>query len=140
MEVLFMQSNLDKYLKDYGTNQVELPIDKLTQLNNYFRLSLWTGTKLQVTLMNIKPNEDVGLEKHEETDQLLFIVKGSGDVYSGNTKEEIKFKCRVDSGDMIAVPANTWHNSVNITNKPLKLYSIYAPVEHPRDTKELEKE
>ena len=134
-----MNKDFEKYLKDYGPNQVELPIDKLAEINPYFRLSLWTGTRLQVTLMDIKPNQDVGLEKHEETDQLLFVVSGSGDVYSGNTKEDLKFKCRVDSGDMIAVPANTWHNLVNATNKSLKLYSIYAPIEHPFGTKEVEK-
>ena len=132
-------NNFEKYLKDYGPEQVELPINKLTEINQYFRLSLWTGAHLQVTLMNIKPNDDVGLEKHEETDQLLFVVKGSGEVYSGKTKEDLKFKCRVDSEDMIAVPAGTWHNLVNATNKPLKLYSIYAPVEHPFNTKQMEK-
>ena len=135
-----MNKDFEKYLKDYGPEQVELPINRLTEINTYFRLSLWTGTKLQVTLMNIKPNEDVGLEKHEETDQLLFVVSGSGEVYSGKTREDLKFKCRVDGGDMIAVPANTWHNLINVTNRPLKLYSIYAPVEHPFGTKETEKE
>ena len=132
-------NNFEKYLKDYGPEQVELPINKLTEINNYFRLSLWTGNHVQVTLMNIKPNEDVGLERHDVIDQLLFIVKGSADVYSGNTKETIKFKCKVDGGDMVAVPAGTWHNLVNTTNRPLKLYSIYAPVEHEFNTKELDK-
>ena len=134
-----MSKDYEKYLKDYGPEQVELPIHKLTELNNNFRLGLWTGKYLQVTLMNIKPNDDIGLEMHEDVDQLLFIVSGSGDVYSGNTREDIKFKCRVDGGDMIAVPADTWHNLVNFTNRPLKLYSIYAPVEHPFGTKEVDK-
>lgn len=134
-----MSKDYEKYLKDYGPEQVELPIHKLTELNNNFRLGLWTGKYLQVTLMNIKPNDDIGLEMHEDVDQLLFIVSGSGDVYSGNTREDIKFKCRVDGGDMIAVPADTWHNLVNVTNRPLKLYSIYAPVEHPFGTKEVDK-
>lgn len=134
-----MSKDYEKYLKDYGPEQVELPIHKLTELNNNFRLGLWTGKYLQVTLMNIKPNDDIGLEMHEDVDQLLFIVSGSGDVYSGNTREDIKFKCRVDGGDMVTVPANTWHNLVNVTNRPLKLYSIYAPVEHPFGTKEVDK-
>jgi mannose-6-phosphate isomerase-like protein (cupin superfamily) len=32
------------------------------------------------------------------------------------------------------IPAGTWHNIINTGNKPLKLYSIYAPPEHPRGT------
>jgi mannose-6-phosphate isomerase-like protein (cupin superfamily) len=31
----------------------------------------------------------------------------------------------------IMVPANYWHNVVNTGNEPLKLYSIYAPPDHP---------
>ncbi|PGV55569.1 cupin, partial [Bacillus cereus] len=27
-----------------------------------------------------------------------------------------------------------WHNVINVGNKPLKIYSIYAPPEHPYGT------
>ena len=37
-------------------------------------------------------------------------------------------------GDVIFVPAGTWHNVINAGNTPLKLYSIYAPPHHPRGT------
>ena len=32
------------------------------------------------------------------------------------------------------VPAGTWHNVINTGNTPLKLYSIYAPPNHPFGT------
>ena len=32
------------------------------------------------------------------------------------------------------IPAGKWHNIINIGNKPLKLYAIYAPPEHPKGT------
>lgn len=32
------------------------------------------------------------------------------------------------------IPAGKWHNVINTGNKPLKLYAIYAPPEHPRGT------
>ena len=32
------------------------------------------------------------------------------------------------------VPAGTWHNVINTGDVPLKLYSIYAPPEHPFGT------
>ena len=34
----------------------------------------------------------------------------------------------------ILVPAGKWHNIVNTGDKPLKIYSIYAPAEHPHGT------
>ena len=35
-----------------------------------------TGENLQVTLMSLNPGEDIGLERHEDTDQLLFVTSG----------------------------------------------------------------
>jgi mannose-6-phosphate isomerase-like protein (cupin superfamily) len=32
------------------------------------------------------------------------------------------------------IPAGKWHNLINIGNKPIKLYSIYAPPQHPHGT------
>ena len=29
------------------------------------------------------------------------------------------------------IPAGTWHNVINTGDKPLKVYSIYAPPQHP---------
>ena len=38
------------------------------------------------------------------------------------------------SGFAVLVPAGTWHNIINTGNAPLKLYSIYAPPQHPFGT------
>ena len=40
----------------------------------------------------------------------------------------------VEDDYAIFVPAGKWHNIVNKGDKPLKLYSIYAPAEHPHGT------
>ena len=32
------------------------------------------------------------------------------------------------------IPAGKWYNIINTGNEPLKLYSIYAPPEHPQGT------
>jgi mannose-6-phosphate isomerase-like protein (cupin superfamily) len=34
----------------------------------------------------------------------------------------------------IMIPAGKWHNLTNTGNKPLKIYVIYAPPEHPYGT------
>ena len=34
----------------------------------------------------------------------------------------------------ILIPAGTWHNIVNVGKCPLKLYSLYAPPQHPFGT------
>ncbi|HIV75144.1 MAG TPA: cupin domain-containing protein, partial [Candidatus Pseudogracilibacillus intestinigallinarum] len=89
---------------------------------------------LQVTLMSIKVGEDVGLERHDDTDQFLRVEKGRGLVQMGHNSNELNVEHRVESDSAIMVPAGMWHNITNIGKTPLKLYSIYAPPEHPFGT------
>lgn len=41
---------------------------------------------------------------------------------------------KVGGDDIVIIPKGVWHNIKNIGDKPMKLYSIYAPVEHPKGT------
>ena len=102
-----------------------------TERNGNFRKVFWTVENLQVTLMSLNPGEDIGLERHEDTDQLLFVTSGDGIVQTGNCRNNL-CQCRASAGTGIFVPAGTWHNLTNTGTTPLKLFSVYAPPEHPR--------
>lgn len=119
---------------DFGPNPFVVDINKATQHNNTFRTALWTGNHLQLTLMSIPVGEDIGLEVHPDVDQFLRIEDGQGLVQMGNNKNNLYFRQPVYDDFAIFVPAGTWHNITNIGNKPLKLYSIYAPPNHPWGT------
>lgn len=121
-------------LKDYGPHPLVLNMDQITKANPNFRTAIWTGPYLQVTLMTILPGEDIGLEVHENIDQFIRIEQGKGLTLMGTSKEDLPFKQNVYDDYSIIVPAGTWHNLINTGNTPLKLYSIYAPVEHPFGT------
>lgn len=121
-------------LKDYGKKPFVVNIEEVTKQNNTFRTAFWTGNHFQVTLMSINVGEDIGLEVHPHTDQFLRLEDGEGIVVMGNTKDNLYFKRRVSDNFAIMVPAGTWHNVINTGNKPIKLYSIYAPVQHPFGT------
>ena len=124
----------DVMLKDYGAEPTVLDIDAYTMSNDNFRTALWTGTLLQVTLMSIPVGGEVGLEQHTDTDQFLRIEDGEAKVVMGDSKESLSFVKAAEADFAIIVPAGKWHNIINTGNKPLKLYSIYAPVEHPHGT------
>jgi len=49
----------------------------------------------------------------------------------GQSKDNMDFQRRVGDSYAIFIPAGTWHNLINTGNIPLKLYSIYAPPQHP---------
>lgn len=121
-------------LRDYGPQPYVVNIEEAANQNYNFRLALWTGTYLQLTLMNINAKEDIGLEMHPDVDQFIRIEEGEGLVMMGDRKDRLWFQERVPADYVILIPAGTWHNLINIGCTPLKLYSIYAPPEHPHGT------
>ena len=121
-------------IKDYGKQPFVVNIEEATKQNSTFRTALWTGSHLQVTLMSINVGEDIGLEMHPDVDQFLRIEEGHGIVQMGDSKDNLTFQARVSDDFAIMVPAGKWHNVTNTGNTPLKLYSIYAPPQHPFGT------
>jgi mannose-6-phosphate isomerase-like protein (cupin superfamily) len=126
-------------LQDYGPQPYVVNIDEATKQNNNFRTALWTGTHLQVTLMSIKVGEDIGLEMHPDIDQFIRIEDGQGMVRMGKSKDNLNFQAKIRDDFAIMIPAGTWHNIVNTGNKPLKVYSIYAPPQHPQGVVQVNK-
>ncbi|WHX24546.1 cupin domain-containing protein [Virgibacillus halodenitrificans] len=121
-------------LKDYGKQPYVINIEEAAKRNNNFRTAIWTGDNLQVTVMSIPVGGDVGLEVHPDVDQFLRIEEGQGVVQMGNTESNLNFQRQVTEDYAIMVPAGKWHNLINTGNIPLKLYTIYAPPEHPFGT------
>ncbi|MFD1739019.1 cupin domain-containing protein [Bacillus salitolerans] len=124
----------NRIIKDYGSKQFVVDINKVTKQNNTFRTALWTGTHLQTTLMSIDVGDDIGLEMHPDVDQFLRIEQGQGIVRMGKNRNNLNFERHVFDDYAIFIPAGTWHNLTNTGNVPLKLYSIYAPPNHPFGT------
>lgn len=119
---------------DYGAQPFVLNIEEATKQNDAFRVTKWTGSNLQMTLMAIQPGDDIGLETHDDHDQFLRIEEGTGLVQMGASENNLDYEEAVEDDFAIFVPAGTWHNVTNTGDRPLKLYSIYAPSEHPHGT------
>jgi mannose-6-phosphate isomerase-like protein (cupin superfamily) len=121
-------------LKDYGPKPFVVNIEEATKQNNNFRTALWTGSHLQLTLMSIRVGEDIGLEIHPDLDQFIRIEEGQGLVKMGDKKDRLDFQRKVYDDFAFIIPAGKWHNLINTGKKPIKLYSIYAPPQHPKGT------
>lgn len=121
-------------MRDYGSEPLIVDIDCFTKQNPYYRTALWTGNHLQVTLMSIPVHGDIGLEIHADVDQFIRIENGCALAVMGKSKTLLNCQQRVNSNYAVIIPAGTWHNIINIGQTPLKLYSIYAPPQHPFGT------
>lgn len=119
---------------DFGRKPYVEDIKKLTVENDNFRTAIWTGQQLQVTVMSIPVGGEVGLEVHRNIDQFLRIEEGDGLVQMGPREDDLSFEQEAKTDYAIMVPAGMFHNVTNTGTKPLKIYSIYAPSEHPYGT------
>lgn len=99
-------------------------IEDQTLENDYFRKVIYTGRYGQLVVMCLKPGEEIGMEIHKSTDQFFRIDSGEGKVYIDGDEY------RVSDGYAVIVPAGAEHNVVNISNRPLKLYTLYMPPHH----------
>ncbi|ANU09467.1 hypothetical protein A1A1_11767 [Planococcus antarcticus DSM 14505] len=120
-------------LKDYGAVSFVVNIDETTKQTDIFRTALWTGKNLQVTVMSIRVGDDIGLEVHQG-DPFLRIEAGKGLVQMGESEDDLTFEENAEDDYAIMTPAGKWHNVTNKGDNPLKIYSIYAPPEHPHGT------
>jgi mannose-6-phosphate isomerase-like protein (cupin superfamily) len=102
-------------------------IEKDTVDNNNFRKVLYTGKNSQLVLMSLKPEEEIGEEVHEDTDQFFRVDDGEGVVVINGHETKIK------NGSAIVVPQGAKHNVI-AGKKELKIYSIYSPPHHEDGT------
>lgn len=121
-------------IRDYGGEPFIFNIQHATEMNEKFRIALWTGKDMQLTLMSVPVGEEVGAEMHSDIDQFIRVESGRAAVYMGKNRNDLREIGYVDGGYAILIPAGTWHNVVNVGKSPLKLYSLYAPPEHPFGT------
>jgi len=121
-------------LYDYGPEPFAVDIAQATVQNDNFRTTLWTGEHLQLTLMSIPVGGDIGFEIHENVDQFIRIEEGQGVALMGDEQDHMNFQAEVRDDFIFIVPAGKWHNLINTGYRPIKLYSIYAPPNHPHGT------
>lgn len=110
-------------MKGYVAN-----IEELSLKNEYFREVLYTDERVQLVVMSLKPNEDIGEEVHS-LDQFIRVESGEGrSVLDG--EEHV-----INAGSAIIIPAGVSHNIINASaTNALKLYTLYAPPNHAPGT------
>ncbi len=95
--------------------------------NDNFRKVLFTNKFSQVVLMSLLPGEEIGME-HHEVDQILYFTHGTGKAIVGGEEHQL------NDGALVEVPAGAEHNFINTGSEKLKLFTVYAPAEHPDGT------
>ncbi|MHB1005899.1 MAG: cupin domain-containing protein [Chloroflexota bacterium] len=104
-------------------------IEQKTAQNDNFRQVLYTAPHSQLVVMALRPGEEIGMETHGDGDQFIRVESGEGEAIMDGQRTTLR------DGMAIVIPAGTRHNVVNTsTSKPLRLYTVYSPPEHPDGT------
>ena len=98
-----------------------------------FRQVIYRNKNVEINIMNLKPEEDVGIEIHPKNDQIFFITLGSGKAILNDTDLEI-----LKPGKLLIVPAGTKHNVI-AGKYGLSFYTVYVPPEMPLNKDQLKK-
>jgi mannose-6-phosphate isomerase-like protein (cupin superfamily) len=101
-----------------------IDIAALARQNEDFRRAVATAQHSQVVLMTIPLGEEIGEEVHDGIDQLFGVVEGE----AGAVLEDDS------SGGAVLVPGGTRHTFRNTADSALRLWTVYAPPEHPAGT------
>lgn len=108
---------------------IALNIEKLTVGNKVYRKVIYTSRYTQLVIMSLKPGVEIGNEIHG-LDQFIRIEQGQAKVILNNGKTEYKLQ----QNWAVIIPAGIYHNVINIGDNDLKLYTLYSPPAHLKDT------
>ncbi len=104
-------------------------IEEKSLNNENFREVLYTTQHTQLVVMNLQPNEDIGVEIHEVVDQFIRVERGEGKAILNGEEHSLS------AGFAIVIPAGTEHNIINTSSdSELKLYTLYSPAHHKDKT------
>jgi mannose-6-phosphate isomerase-like protein (cupin superfamily) len=110
---------MDGYVKD---------LERIAKQNANFRRVVETGDLSQIVVMSIPPGGEIGMETHDDTDQVFFVVDGDGRAILNGEEQAI------EEDDALLVRRGTLHNVVNTGNGDLKVITMYSPPHHAPGT------
>ena len=86
-------------------------IRKTAKENFSFRKVIYEGKFSDLAVMSLAPGAQAGEETHKNTDEILFVVKGKGEVTLNHRTQKVR------RHDAIFVAAGEDHNLKNVGRK-----------------------
>ena len=94
--------------------------------NTSFKKVLATAPTLQLTVMNLAPGQDIGMERHDEYAQMVTVTDGHACCYLNGSRTAL------GPGSTVLIAPGAMHNITNTDGaRPLKLVVTYSPQKFP---------
>jgi mannose-6-phosphate isomerase-like protein (cupin superfamily) len=121
IKALSKETQMPRRERDRRSVVFHQKIRKTAKKNFSFRRGIYEGKFSDLAVMSIRPGAELGEEAHKNTDEILFVVKGKGEVTLNGRKERIR------RHDAVFVASGEDHNLKNVGRKDLKLLCVCAP-------------
>lgn len=97
--------------------------------DSYHKVAYTIPGQMQLVLMSLQPQEDVGMKYYPRVAQFIRVEKGSGEAIVDGKKLSIA------EGFSVVIPAGTHYNIKNTsTTDKMKLYSMFTPPQYSPGT------
>src|ERR1700761_8730728 len=84
-----------------------------------------TGTeRFTMGVVLLQPGKGHARHNHPGTEEILYVISGQGKQMIDIDGEQWE---AVSAGDMIHIPADIFHSTINTGWEPLKLIAVYSP-------------
>ena len=128
-----MNSYCSSLLFDHGPNSFTINLRNAASHNCSSCTTLWSGSSLELKLLNILPWKSTKWKFSPKTDRIIRIECGTALLILGSKKCCPNSQKTLHNGDAVFVPAGTWYNLKNISKCPLKLSLIQISPHNSKD-------
>lgn len=90
----------------------------------YYRVLHEVDDTVKVKELTVDPGKSLSMQRHEDRNELWFVGEGLATVWTLNSNKERALRGTFGKYEQLDVPANTWHQLHNDTDKPVKIIEI----------------
>lgn len=90
----------------------------------YFRVLHEPNKHVKLKELTVDPGKSLSMQKHQDRSEFWFVSEGVASVYTVNNSTDYEPLGMYKEHQHIWIPAGSWHQLCNETDKPLKLIEI----------------
>lgn len=83
-------------------------------------------SSLSAVSIYFDPGQGHTRHHHTEADQLIFVISGEAEMMIEFTEGQPEYRL-IRTGDLVTIPKNAFHSTMNNSWEPVKILAVYSP-------------
>jgi len=90
----------------------------------YYRVLHEPTKRVKLKELTVDPGKSLSMQRHQQRSEFWFVSEGTASLYTVNSSTDVESVGMFKEHQHIWIPANSWHQLANETDKPLKIIEI----------------